>query len=60
LAITAILFWVLLYREARRWQMANWWVYVLATLPVGPSFALPLFLCFRESRTEKLTSEAKY
>ncbi len=59
LIITAIVFWVFLYREARRWQMGNWWVYVLATLLVGPSFALPLFLYFRESRIEKHALEAR-
>ncbi len=48
LLITAIVFWVFLYREARRLQMNRWWVYIAATLLVGPSFALPLFLYFRE------------
>ena len=53
LIITAIIFWVFLYREAQRYGIGNWWVYVVATLLVGPSFALPLFLYFRESRIEK-------
>jgi hypothetical protein len=48
LLITAIGFWVFLYREARRLQMNHWWVYIAATLVVGPSFAFPLFLYFRE------------
>ncbi len=34
--------------------MGNWWVYVVATLIIGPSFALPLFLYFREPRIGKL------
>jgi heme/copper-type cytochrome/quinol oxidase subunit 4 len=59
LIVTAIVFWVHLYREAQRWLMANWWVYILATLLVGPSFALPLFLYFRESRIERLAFEAE-
>ena len=50
LIITAVVFWVFLYQEARRLQMSRWWVYVVATLLVGPSFALPLFLYFRETR----------
>jgi hypothetical protein len=58
LIITAIVFWVFLCREAQRWQMGNWWVYILATLLVGPSFAMPLFLYFRKSRIEKLAFEA--
>ncbi len=50
LIITAIVFWVFVYREARRWHMRRWWMYMAATLLVGPSFALPLFLFFREKR----------
>jgi hypothetical protein len=59
LVITAIVFWVFLYQEAQRWQMGNWWVYIVATLAIGPSFALPLFLYFREKRVEALASEKK-
>ena len=50
LLITAVVFWVFLYQEARHLQMRRWWVYITATLLVGPSFALPLFLTFRETR----------
>ena len=50
LLITAIVFWVFLYREARRLQMNRWWVYLAVTLLVGPSFAFPLFLYVRETR----------
>jgi hypothetical protein len=50
LLITAVVFWVFVYREAGRLQMKRAWVYVAATLLVGPSFALPLFLYFREIR----------
>jgi hypothetical protein len=59
LVITAIVFWVFLYQEAQRWQIGNWWVYIVATLAIGPSFALPLFLYFREKRVEALASEKK-
>jgi len=59
LVITAIVFWVFLYQEAQRWQMGNWWVYIVATLAIGSSFALPLFLYFREKRVEALASEKK-
>ena len=52
LLITAIVFWIFLYREAHRLQMKRWWAYLVATLLVGPSFALPLFLYFREARLE--------
>jgi Ca2+/H+ antiporter len=59
LVITAIVFWVFLYQEAQRWQMGNWWIYIVATLAIGPSFSLPLFLYFREKRVEALASEKK-
>jgi hypothetical protein len=59
LIISAIVFWIFLYREAQRCQMGNWWVYIVITLIIGPSFALPLFLYFRESRIEALTSETE-
>jgi hypothetical protein len=54
LIITAVVFWVFLYREASRLHMKRSWVYVVATLLVGPSFALPLFLYFREMRLAAL------
>ncbi len=50
LIITAIVFWVFLFQEARRMQMRRRWAYVVVTLLVGPSFALPLFLYFREDQ----------
>jgi hypothetical protein len=54
LLITAIVFWVFLYREAQRYVIARWWWFVVATLMIGPSFALPLFLYVREGRREAL------
>ena len=52
LIITAIVFLIFSYQEARRYRMGNWWAYLLATLLIGPSFALPLFLYIREARIE--------
>jgi hypothetical protein len=54
LIITAIVFLIFMVREAGRYQMRNWWLYIVATLAVGPSFAFPLFLYFREPRMEEL------
>jgi hypothetical protein len=48
LVITALVFLAFSYREAQGGKVKNWWVYVAATLVVGPSFALPLFLYVRE------------
>jgi hypothetical protein len=50
LIITSVVFWVFSYQEARRLQLRRWWAYVVATLLIGPSFALPLFLYIRETR----------
>ena len=50
LTISVLVFWLFLFVEASRLQMKNAWVYVLATLLVGLSFALPLFLYFRERK----------
>ncbi|HSL44712.1 MAG TPA: DUF2834 domain-containing protein [Anaerolineales bacterium] len=52
LTISVIVFWVSMFAEANRLQMKNSWLYVLATLLVGLSFALPLFLYFRERQLE--------
>ena len=49
LIVSIIVFWIYLYSEAARLKMKNWWLYVLASLTVGLSFALPLFLYVRES-----------
>jgi hypothetical protein len=55
LILTAIAFLIFSHREAARLGMRNWWVYAIATLSVGPSFALPLFLYCRAGT---LTEEA--
>jgi hypothetical protein len=52
LTISVIVFWFFLVVEANRLQMKNPWLYLLATLLVGMSFALPLFLYFRERQLE--------
>ena len=50
--VTLIVFWVFVLTEASKIQMKNAWIYLLAPLLVGLSFALPLFLYFRERRLE--------
>lgn len=52
LIISIIVFWVYLSSETNKLNMKNSWVYVLASLTVGLSFALPLFLYFREKQIE--------
>lgn len=48
LIITALVFLLFSYQEARRLRMSNWWFYLAGTLLVGPSFSLPMFLHARE------------
>ena len=53
LTVSVIAFWTFVFMETNRLQMKNAWVYLLATFLVGLSFALPLFLYFRERQLEK-------
>lgn len=46
--ITALVSWVYYFSEARRLGIGDLWVYVLCTLIVGVSLALPLFLYAHE------------
>lgn len=48
LTISVLAAWMFYYSESKRLNMKNWWLYLLATLMVGLSFSLPLFLYFRE------------
>ena len=53
LTISVFAAWTFFYNEAKRLKMKFWWAYPLATLMVGLSFALPLFLYFRERQLEQ-------
>jgi len=57
LLLTAVVFLALSFAEARRCKMRHWWIYLLATLFVGPSFSMPLFLYYRERRFAPSTGE---
>lgn len=48
LIITAVVLLIFFYTEGHRHGMRNLYAYILATLLIGPSFALSLFLFFRE------------
>ncbi|HXD11095.1 MAG TPA: DUF2834 domain-containing protein [Anaerolineales bacterium] len=52
LIISIVIFWIYMIPEANKLQMKNWWLYILASLIVGLSFALPLFLFFKERKLE--------
>jgi hypothetical protein len=53
LLISCVVFVCYLRREATRCNIGNWWLYLVALLLVGLSFALPLFLYARESSIER-------
>jgi hypothetical protein len=50
--VSALVLWAFIFAEGRRLGMRNLWVYVVCTLTVGVSLALPLFLYFREGALE--------
>lgn len=52
LILSSLVFVRFLRQEAARYSIARWWLYLVALLTVGLSFALPLFLYVRESRLE--------
>lgn len=52
LLISSVVFMRYLHQEAGRNHIKHWWLYLIALLTVGLSFALPLFLYARESRLE--------
>jgi len=52
LLLSCVVFVRFLRQEATRYAMGYWWLYLVALLTVGLSFALPLFLYVRESRLE--------
>ena len=54
LLVSVIVFWFFMFTEARKLDMKNAWVYLLATFLVGLSFAFPLFLYFREQKLESI------
>jgi hypothetical protein len=52
LVISVLAFWAFVFIESSRLRMKNAWLYLIATLLVGLSFAFPLFLYFRERKLE--------
>ncbi len=50
LLLTAVVFLIFLWVDHKRRLLRNVWVYLLATLLVGPSFSIPLYLCVHEGK----------
>jgi Terpene cyclase DEP1 len=51
LLMSVLAAWTFMIFEGRRINMKNWWLFLPAAL-IGLSFALPLFLYFRERHLE--------
>ena len=51
--VSAVVLFVLVFVEGRRLGMRHLWVPVIATLLVGVSLGLPLFLYLRERKLDK-------
>jgi len=52
LLLSSVVFVRYLRQEASRYRISRWWLYLVALLTVGLSFALPLFLYVRETHIE--------
>lgn len=48
--VSSVVLWVFVLTEGRRQRMNHLWIYLLASLTVGVSLGLPLFLYMRERR----------
>ena len=60
LILTAIVFLIYSFTETRILKMKNWSHYPLATLLIGPSFALPFFLYNRTGWLDRTTNNPEY
>ena len=49
--VTTVCLWIFVYFEGRQLRVRHLWAPVIASLTVGVSLGLPLFLFLRESRT---------
>ena len=55
LVISCLVFFAFLFYEGNRLHMKRLWLFIPATLFVGLSFGLPLFLHFRAKKLEQAT-----
>ncbi len=53
--VSAVVLFVFIFAEGKRLQMEKLWLPVLATLSVGVSLGLPLFLYMRQMKIESKT-----
>ena len=57
--VSSLVLWVLVYFEGRRERVRHLWAPILASLTVGVSLGLPLFLYLREVERALLPHNAK-
>jgi len=50
--VSSMVLWVFAYSEGTRLRMRHLWIYVVASLLVGVSLGLPLFLLMRQSKLD--------
>ena len=51
---SCLVFWPFLIAESSRLGTRHWWLFIVANILIGLSFALPAFLYVRERRLEKI------
>lgn len=51
--VSALALWAFIYQEMRKRQIRLWWLSIIASLGVGVSLGLPLFLLLREIEHER-------
>lgn len=54
--VSAVVLWLFILTDGRRADVRHLWLPIVATLLVGVSMGLPLFLCMREARLERAVS----
>ena len=54
LVVATVVFWFFVFHESRRLDLKFWGLYVLASAAIGLSFALPLYLYFRERKLDSM------
>ena len=58
--VSSIVFWVFVFREGKRLQMNFLWIYIVLSLTIGLSFALPMFLLMRSRLNSRSLNLAVY
>ena len=51
--ISCLVFWPFVFAESRRFGIRYWWLFIVANIFIGLSFALPAFLYVREQKRSR-------